>query len=181
VTAYVTTKGFRDIPFIQRGNRKHHYDMSWVKPKPLCLKRHCFEVDERIDAKGRVVQAARRRRCAVAEAIREPSPRSRRWPSACSSPTSSRPTSSGSRRSSRGEELPGHAISISFEVLPKWKEYERASTTLADAYLKPVVGRRLNAMRAKSGRGGDRRPAVLIRSNGGEMTLDAAAATPVQL
>ena len=56
VVAYVTTKGFRDVPFIQRGNRKHHYDMSWVKPKPLCLRRHCFELDERIDAKGRAVR-----------------------------------------------------------------------------------------------------------------------------
>ena len=42
--------GFRDVPFIQRGNRKSHYDMSWVKPKPLVKRRHCFELDERIDA-----------------------------------------------------------------------------------------------------------------------------------
>ena len=48
--AYVTTRGFRDVPFIQRGNRKFHYDMSWVKPKPLVKRRHCFEIDERIDA-----------------------------------------------------------------------------------------------------------------------------------
>ena len=52
VVAYVTTKGFRDVPFIQRGNRKSHYDMSWVKPKPLVKRRHCFEVTERIDAYG---------------------------------------------------------------------------------------------------------------------------------
>ena len=55
VVAYVTTKGFRDVPFIQRGNRKFHYDMSWVKPKPLVKRRHCFELSERIDAHGRVV------------------------------------------------------------------------------------------------------------------------------
>ncbi|MDF2780365.1 MAG: hyuA, partial [Geminicoccaceae bacterium] len=55
VVAYVTTKGFRDVPFIQRGNRKFHYDMSWVKPKPLAKRRHCFEVSERIDAYGRVL------------------------------------------------------------------------------------------------------------------------------
>src|SRR5579871_6251437 len=53
--AYVTTRGFRDVPFIQRGNRKFHYDMSWVKPKPLVLRRHCFEINERIDAYGKVV------------------------------------------------------------------------------------------------------------------------------
>jgi N-methylhydantoinase A len=51
----VTTKGFRDVPFIQRGNRKSHYDMSWVKPKPLVKRRHCFELNERIDAYGQVV------------------------------------------------------------------------------------------------------------------------------
>ena len=53
--AYVTTRGFRDVPFIQRGNRKSHYDMSWVKPKPLVKRRHCFELAERIDAYGEVV------------------------------------------------------------------------------------------------------------------------------
>ena len=54
VVAYVTTKGFRDVPFIQRGNRRYHYDISWVKPKPLVKRRHCFEVDERLDAYGEV-------------------------------------------------------------------------------------------------------------------------------
>jgi N-methylhydantoinase A len=53
--AYVTTKGFRDVPFIQRGNRRSHYDMSWIKPKPLVKRRHCFEVTERVDAYGRVL------------------------------------------------------------------------------------------------------------------------------
>ncbi len=55
VVAYIATKGFRDVPFIQRGNRKYHYDMSWVKPKPLVKRRHCFEVAERVDAYGRVL------------------------------------------------------------------------------------------------------------------------------
>src|SRR6476469_7568944 len=55
VVAYVTTRGFRDVPFIQRGNRRSHYDMSWVKPKPLVKRRHCFELAERVDAYGEVV------------------------------------------------------------------------------------------------------------------------------
>ena len=53
--AYVTTKGHRDVLFIQRGNRKFHYDMSWVKPKPLAKRRHCFEIVERLSADGEVV------------------------------------------------------------------------------------------------------------------------------
>jgi N-methylhydantoinase A len=180
VVAYVTTKGFRDVPFIQRGNRKHHYDMSWVKPKPLAKRRHCFELDERIDAKGRVVRpladAEVRRVAAAIRAVPEIEA-----VACCLLFSYLNPDHELRVKAILEEELPEHAISISFEVLPKWKEYERASTTLADAYLKPVVGRRLNAMRSRLDAAGITAPAVLIRSNGGEMTLDAAAATPVQL
>jgi N-methylhydantoinase A len=72
-------------------------------------------------------------------------------------------------------------ISISYEVLPKWKECERASTAIADAYLKPVVGRRLMAMRGRLDRAGIRAPAVIIKSNGGEMSLEAAPGAPVNM
>jgi Hydantoinase/oxoprolinase N-terminal region len=68
VVAYRTTEGFRDVIFIQRGNRKSHYDMSRVKPKPLVKRRHCFEVAERIDKYGNVITALDE---AGARAIRE--------------------------------------------------------------------------------------------------------------
>ena len=95
VVAYVTTRGFKDVPFIQRGNRKAHYDMSWVKPKPLVKRRHCFELTERIDAYGQVVTPLD-----PAEVLRSrlrsvPSRRSRPSPSACCSPTSTLPMSRG--------------------------------------------------------------------------------------
>ena len=51
---YVTTAGFRDIPFIQRGNRRSHYDITWIKPKPLVKRRHCYEISERVMANGEV-------------------------------------------------------------------------------------------------------------------------------
>jgi len=180
VVAYVTTKGFKDVPFIQRGNRKHHYDMSWVKPKPLCLRRHCFELDERIDAKGRVVKPL------DDDAVRQVAAAIRAIPeieavACCLLFSYLNPDHELRVKAILEQELPEHAISISFEVLPKWKEYERASTTLADAYLKPVVGRRLRAMRERLDGAAIEAPAVLIRSNGGEMTLDAAATTPIQL
>src|SRR5688572_14092905 len=47
--AYLATRGFRDVPFIQRGNRKTHYDITWIKPEPLVKHRNCYELDERID------------------------------------------------------------------------------------------------------------------------------------
>ena len=79
------------------------------------------------------------------------------------------------------EHLGDLPISTSFEVLPKWKEYERASTTLADAYLKPVVSSQLWSMRERLDKAGVRAPSVVIKSNGGEMTLEAAARAPVNL
>ena len=61
--AYVTTKGHRDVLFIQRGNRKFHYDMSWVKPKPLAKRRHCFEINRAAERRwrGRNTTSTRRR------------------------------------------------------------------------------------------------------------------------
>jgi N-methylhydantoinase A/oxoprolinase/acetone carboxylase beta subunit len=55
--AYVTTSGFRDVPFIQRGDRRSHYDITWIKTKPLVARRNCHEVSERLSAKGEVVEA----------------------------------------------------------------------------------------------------------------------------
>ena len=54
--AYITTRGFRDVPFIGRGNRRHHYDLAWVKPKPFVKRRHAYEIDERIGASGEVLE-----------------------------------------------------------------------------------------------------------------------------
>ena len=178
--AYVATKGFRDVPFIQRGNRKYHYDMSWVKPKPLVKRRHCFEVSERVDAYGQVLtpleEASVR---AVAAAIRA-------LPeieavAVCLLFSYLAPDHERRVKQILGEELPGMVVSISYEVLPKWKEYERASTVIADAYLKPVVGRQLMAMRQRLDDAGVTAPAVIIKSNGGEMSLGAAAAAPVNM
>jgi N-methylhydantoinase A len=178
--AYVATKGFRDIIFVQRGNRKYHYDMSWVKPKPLAKRRDCFEVDERVDAYGNIikpldeneVRALGRRLAAVPEI---------QAVAVCLLFSYLNPAHEVRIKEILTEMLPGKAISISYDVLPKWKEYERASTTLADAYLKPVVSRQMGSMRNRLDAAGFKAPIVVIKSNGGEMTLSAAADSPVNL
>jgi N-methylhydantoinase A len=178
--AYITTRGFRDVVFIQRGNRKYHYDMSWVKPKPLVKRRHCFEVTERIDAYGNVVVP-------LEEAeIFEIAERIRALPeigavAVCLLFSYLNPAHEMRIKSILTAALPEMPISISYEVLPKWKEYERASTTIADAYLKPVVGRQLRSMRARLNEAELRASTVVIKSNGGEMTLEAAANAPVYM
>ncbi len=178
--AYVTTRGFRDVVFIQRGNRKYHYDMSWVKPKPLVKRRHCFEVTERMDAHGNVVTPL------VEAEVAEIAARIRASPeigavAVCLLFSYINPAHEQRIKEILAEALPDTPISISYDVLPKWKEYERASTTIADAYLKPVVTGQLRSMQGRMSEAGLEAHTVVIKSNGGEMTLDAAANAPVNM
>jgi len=178
--AYVATRGFRDIPFLQRGHRKHHYDSGWTRSKALVLRRHCYEVDERLRADGEVLQPLDLASVdAVAAAIRAAGDIEAVAVNLLFSYVN--PAHEQAVRARLQEKLPGIPVSISYDVLPKWKEYERASTTLADAYVKPVLHNYLGAMRERLDAAGVRAPVVMIKSNGGEMSLDAAREQPVQL
>ncbi len=178
--AYVTTEGFRDIPFIQRGNRRSHYDITWIKPKPLVKRRNCYEVNERIMSDGAVhVPLDEDGVRAIAQQIREEGS----IEAVAVNFLFSYVTPDHERRAKEilEEELPDIPISISYDVLPKWKEYERASTTIADAYVKPVVNSQVANLRERFKGSGVTDQAVVIKSNGGEMTLEAAQRTPIQM
>jgi N-methylhydantoinase A len=178
--AYITTRGFRDVVFIQRGNRKYHYDMSWVKPKPLVKRRHCFEVDERIDAYGHVVKPLDEAEITTLARRIQDTPEIGAV-AVCLLFSYLNPAHELRIKEILTAALPDIPISISYEVLPKWKEYERASTTIADAYLKPVVAGQLRSMQGRMQAAGLDAHTVVIKSNGGEMTLDAAANAPVNM
>src|ERR1700730_2857784 len=177
--AYVTTRGFRDIPFIQRGDRRSHYDISWIKAKPFVERRYCYEINERLSARGEVIVPLNE--AEVRELARTIKQESIEAVAVCLLFSYLNPQNERRVRDLISEEIPGIPISISYDVLPKWKEYERASTTIADAFLKPVIARHFDRMRErfKAARLGNR--IGIIKSNGGEATLANAAATPVQL
>lgn len=178
--AYVATRGFRDIPFLQRGHRRFHYDSGWCRARPLVLRRDCFEVDERLLADGSVLTALDESSVdAVAAAIAAAGGIEAIAVNLLFSYVN--PDHERAVGARLAERLPGIPVSLSYDVLPKWKEYERASTTLADAYIKPVLARGLERLRAEFDRHGIAAPVSLIKSNGGVMTLAAARAQPVQL
>jgi len=178
--AYVTTKGFKDVPFIQRGDRRSHYDITWIKTKPLMKRADCHEIDERLSAKGEVVQpldekavrllAATIRADGTIEAV-----------AICTLFSYIDPVHEQRIRDILAEELPDMPISISYDVLPKWKEYDRASTTIADAYLKPIVSDNFRRMQKRLDAVGVGDRIGVIKSNGGESTLAGAAQAPVQM
>ena len=163
-----TTKGFRDIPFIQRGDRRSHYDISWIKAKPFVQRRYCYEINERLSAKGEVVVPLDE--AEVRELARTIKMESIEAVAICFLFSYMNPGHEIRAREILAEEIPGIPISISYEVLAKWKEYERASTTIADAFLKPVIAHHFDRVQDRLGAAGVGGPIGIIKSNGGEAT-----------
>ena len=178
--AYITTAGFKDIPFLQRGHREFHYDRTWSRAVPLVLRRHCFEIEERILSSGEILKPVSESSVRdVAQRIKELGDIEAIAVVLLFSYVN--PVHEFRVRDLLHELLPEIPISISFEVLPKWKEYERASTTIADAYIKPILHRYLGDMETRFHAAGVLGKVALIKSNGGEMTPEAARQQPINL
>src|SRR6202042_2456332 len=178
--AYVTTRGFKDVPFIGRGNRRHHYDLAWVKPKPFVQRRHAFEVEERVGPSGETIQPLDETQ--VRTLAREIKAGGKINAIAVVLLHSYLTPDHEQRiKAIFAEEIPNIPVSISYDVLPKWKEHFRSSTTICDAFIKPVVERQLGSMRRTLDERGIGAKIVVMRSNGGEMTLDKAVEAPIQI
>jgi N-methylhydantoinase A len=177
--ALLTTKGFEDTPYIQRINRKVLYDLTWTKPEPLVASRRlCVGVDERLSAAGDVVrpldeQSLRglgtRLREQGAEAV-----------AVCLLFSYVNTEHEQLVKRILEAELGDIPVSVSHEVAPVWREYERSNTTIADAYLKPLLQRYVRSLDEELRRVGMDRNWTIMKSNGGAMLAAAAAASPVQ-
>jgi N-methylhydantoinase A len=180
VVGYLTTRGFRDVPFIGRGNRRNHYDLGWVKPKPFIKRRNAFEVNERVGPTGNVIEQLDE---AQVGALADTLVAKGEIESVAVVLMHSylAPEHEFLIKKIFAERAPKIPVSISYEVLPKWKEHYRASTTICDAFIKPVVNRQLRSISTRLKDEDVGAKIVVMRSNGGEMTLDAAADAPIQI
>ncbi len=177
--ALVTTKGFEDTPFIQRINRKVLYDLRWRKPEPLVASRRlCLGIDERLDASGGEIKGIDEAEVrAVCATMREEGVEA---VALCLLFSYVNTDHEDRVRQIIEEELPGVPVSVSYEVAPIWREYERSSTTIADAYLRPLLTRYVASLDASLRDAGMTREWTLMKSNGGAMLSGAAADAPVQ-
>jgi N-methylhydantoinase A len=175
----IATRGFSDVVFIQRMNRKHHYSLDWDKPQPYVERRHCLEVDERCDAAGEIIVPLDEEQ--AREAVRELRDAGIRDIAVCFLFSYLNPSHELRMREIVTEEHPDARVSLSNEVFPRWREYDRMSTTLADAFLKSLVGEYIENLSAglePAGVGGN---FLIMKSNGGLVDYRAAAAKPVDL
>lgn len=178
--AYIATRGFRDVPFIQRGNRRSHYDLSWVKPRPFCLRRDAYEISERIDHKGDVLVPLDEAEIRIlARRLRDDGEVAAVAVNLLFSFV--RPDHELRIREIFTQEAPGLPVSLSFEIDPRWKEDQRAMTTLADAYIKPLVRQQVKSFRDRTTAAGISGRIAMMKSNGSEVATEAAEERPINL
>jgi N-methylhydantoinase A len=182
---YVTTRGFEDIPYIQRMNRKYHFSLKWRKPKPLVERRNCLGVTERVDFHGRVLVPLEDSALEdLAQQIEARLPEYSAGSVAiavCLLFSYVNGDHELRVREFLHDRFPEIPISLSHEVAPIWREYERGSTVIADSYVKPVIQEYVTSTRQELAVERLHVPWSLMKSNGGRTTPELAEAEPIQL
>jgi N-methylhydantoinase A len=178
-TGLITTKGFRDILEIRNLRMPRLYDLAWHKPPPLVERYLRTVVDERVNVHGGIDRALDRADAEAAvdkllaegvEAI-----------AVCLLNSFANPVHELMLKEIITRLAPDLPCCISFEVLPEIKEYERTSTTVINTYVMPIVARYLATLRQELNRKGIAASLLLMQSNGGLTTAEAAMKTPMHI
>jgi len=179
VTALVTTQGFRDVVEIGLEHRFSQYDVFLDKPEPLVPRNLRLGVPERIDASGRVRLALDEG--AVAALV--PVLKAANVASVAVSFLHSyaNPAHEQRVRTILAGAMPGLRITLSSDVCPEVREYERTSTACANAYVQPVMAGYLERLEARVRSLGVGCPLYLMTSGGAITTLEQGAREPVRL
>ena len=179
-TALITTRGFRDVLEIQKANRPDLYNMLYEKPEAFVPRRLRLEATERVSHNGEVLTPLDEDdvRDAVAEARR----RGADAVAICFLHSYANPDHERRAAEIVREEWPEAAVTASHELTGEWREYERTSTAVLDAYVKPVAATYLAGLADRLEEAdipGEAR--FCMRSNGGVSRFDVAARTPINL
>ena len=178
-TALITTEGFRDALEIGNEGRYDIYDLSIVKPQPLVERRLRFGVPERMDARGNILQAldtdAVRQIC---EQLKDEGIESI---AICLLHAYNNPQHEIEIADIIRELLPNIVLSISHRVAPAMREYQRTSTTVANAYVQPITHHYLGRVRDGLSQANISAPLNVMLSSGGTTTIETATEFPIRL
>ena len=177
--ALLTTRGFRDVLELGRFRSPRLYDLSFRKPEPLVERRLRFEIDERTSARGEVLmpvdlealdRLAERLIEEEIEAI-----------AICFVNAYVNPENELEAMRRLQSRLAGIPVSASGQLLPQILEYERTSTTVVNAYIRPVVETYVTALVRRMRGIGIEVPLTIMQSSGGVLPAELAAANPVYI
>jgi N-methylhydantoinase A len=178
-TALITTAGFRDILIIGRQKRYETYDLYLDKPKPLARRRDIFEVGERVLYDGTIERPLSKEDVdQVISAIADGGYES---VAVCLMHSYANAEHERALAKALAARLPSMFVSLSSDVSPKFREYERTSTVTANAYIKPLVGRYVRQLDGALHERGVSAQLFIMQSNGGLVPPDLAIANPVRI
>lgn len=177
--AIVTSKGFRDVYEMGRLDRDPMYDLKYRKPPTLVPRYLRFEVQERMSFEGNVLMPfCEAEAVAVAARIREAEVEA---VAVCFLHSYANPNHERIMADILSQECPQISVSLSHELVREYREYERTSTTVIDAYVKPITRTYLQGLEGALQEKGFNGHFLMTRSGGGAMTLQSAMDQPVHL
>lgn len=178
-TALVTTEGFRDSIEMRNENRFEQYDINIDLPEPLVPRHLRFPIPERLTAQGRVLVPLRE------DAVEALAPKLEQEGIESIAigfiHSYAHPIHEHHARDILARRLPKVSITLSSEVSPEMREFERFSTACANAYVQPLMSRHLTALGKDLREAGFQCPLFLMLSGGGITTLETAIRFPVRL
>ncbi len=178
-TGLITTRGFRDVLEIGRGNTPDLFNIYYRKPKPLVRRQLRCEVTERVDHRGRVVTPLVEEeippildffRAEGVEAV-----------AICFLHAYANPAHEARAAEIVRAYWPEAAVIASHEITREWREYERTNTTVMSAYVLPAASRYLDRLETGLRSAGLDRPPFIMQSNGGIATASSVRANPITL
>ncbi|MEJ6769141.1 MAG: hydantoinase/oxoprolinase family protein [Paracoccaceae bacterium] len=178
-TALITTEGFRDVIEMRTESRFEQYDLNLTLPEPLIPRQSRFTISERVDATGGVlIDLDRAEVEAVADQINAAG-----YKSIAVGLIHSylNPDHERMVRDVLAEKLPDVMVSLSSEVSPQMREYERFNTVVANAYIKPLMKSYLGRLKGRLEDEGADCSVFLMHSGGGIISIESAADFPVRL
>jgi N-methylhydantoinase A len=177
--ATITTSGFRDILEIAYERRYSQYAINLVKPDLLVPRERAFTIPGRIDAQGRervpldvfaVTSLARDLKAAQVQAV-----------AVCLLHAYANPAHELHLRDLLQAELPDLVVSLSHEVSPEAREFDRLCTTIANAYIQPLMADYLTDFKTRFAAEGLPCPILMMTAGGGMMAIDTAVRLPIRL
>ncbi len=178
-TALITTAGFRDVIEMRTESRFEQYDLNLRLPEPLLPRQRRYTLTERIGATNEVLIPLERAEVeALADELAEAG-----YESIAVGFLHSYLNEAHERMVAEvlAERLPGVMVSLSCEVSPQMREYERFNTVVANAYIKPLMKSYLTRLKGRLADEGLGCPVFLMHSGGGIISLENAAEFPVRL
>jgi N-methylhydantoinase A len=178
-TGLVTTKGFRDVLAIGRANRPDIYNFRFRKQPPFVPREYRYEVEERLNYKGEILvplnyadveRVAAQIRADGLETV-----------AICFLHSYANPAHEQACAARLAELLPGTLISQSNEITREWREYERTSTVVLNAYVRPVARQYLTSLERELHDGGITAPLYIMKSGGGTASFAVSENQPIHM